>query len=158
MAIIRICLVYIDMKKLYSHLVPALILALAAGCATPGSRIKENKALFETYPPEIQEQIKKGQVKPGFTKAMVSMALGKADRVYERSTLQGTSEIWSYVDFETLPERQEVEGRFRVRDFQGGYQMVEDRIWVQVDRFHEFESTRIEFRDGRVLSVEEVTR
>ena len=71
-------------------------LLLLAACATPESRIRKHRDLFETYPPQIQERIKSGEVDVGFTADMVLMAMGKPARKTMRTTAQTTQEIWTY--------------------------------------------------------------
>lgn len=76
-----------------------LVLAvLIAACASPSKRIKRNQALFDTFPPAVQEKVRQGQVDVGFTADMVLIALGKPDRKYTRKTEAGDTEIWAYVD------------------------------------------------------------
>jgi len=75
-----------------------LALLMLASCASPESRIKKHRELFETYPPEIQQRIKAGEVDVGFTADMVLMAMGKPARKATRTTEQSTQEIWTYGD------------------------------------------------------------
>jgi len=60
--------------------------ALLAACATPDSRIADNRSAFSQYPAEIQAKIKAGQVDVGFTPEMVLMALGEPTRKFTRKT------------------------------------------------------------------------
>ena len=77
----------------------ALALALAlAGCSTPDSRIEKNSAAFASYPPTAQAKIRAGEVEIGFTGEMVTLALGKPDRVLRRQTAEGESAVWIYAD------------------------------------------------------------
>lgn len=77
----------------------ALLLAAAiAGCATPDSRIRDQQAAFDRYPPEVQQKIRAGQIDVGYTADMVRMALGEPDQRLERTTAEGASEIWAYRD------------------------------------------------------------
>jgi hypothetical protein len=74
------------------------LLLLAAGCSTVSSRIAKNRALFDSWPPAVQEKVAAGQVDVGFTTEQVRIALGEPDRVWTRTTMDGTSEVWSYRD------------------------------------------------------------
>ncbi len=72
-----------------------------AGCATPTARIKKNPELFASYSLEQQDLIKQGKIAIGFDMEAVRLALGAPDRVRTRTTNDGTSQIWSYVTYET---------------------------------------------------------
>ncbi len=134
----------------------AVAMAGLAGCATPGTRIEQHQALFDSFPPAAQAQVRQGQVEPGFTMPMVYLALGKPNREYVRQTLSGQTRVWSYTDYYTSPDSQLVEGTFRIRDSLKGSHTVTDKIRVDVDRYHEYERKRIEFRDGQVSAIETV--
>ena len=83
--------------KLLSGLV-AGILVLAAGCSTVDSRIAKNRELFNSWPAAVQDKVVLGQIDIGFTPDQVRVALGDPDRVFTRTTADGTSQIWSYRD------------------------------------------------------------
>ncbi len=70
---------------------------LLAGCAsTPQDRISQNRAIYESFPAEVQRKISAGQVDVGFTPDMVSLALGKPDQKLIRADAGGQSEVWVY--------------------------------------------------------------
>jgi hypothetical protein len=73
-------------------------LLLLAACATPDSRIADNRSAFEKFPAEIQQKIRTGQVDVGFTPEMVVMSLGEPARKFTRKTELGDTEVWSYHD------------------------------------------------------------
>jgi hypothetical protein len=83
---------------------PSFVAALSAclvffaGCSTTDSRIKSHQAAFDAAPAQVQAKIRAGQVEVGFTQEQVTMALGKPDRSYTRTTARGTAEIWAYAD------------------------------------------------------------
>jgi hypothetical protein len=52
--------------------------------------------LFDSYPPQIQELIRTGQVEAGFRTAQPRMALGKPDRIIMETTTSMTREVWIY--------------------------------------------------------------
>ena len=85
------------MSRLLALVVLALAL-VAAGCSTPDSRIEKNSAAFASYPPTAQAKIRAGEVEIGFTGEMVTLALGKPDRVLRRQTAEGESAVWIYAD------------------------------------------------------------
>jgi outer membrane protein assembly factor BamE (lipoprotein component of BamABCDE complex) len=70
----------------------------AAGCSTVDSRIAKNRELFNSWPGAVQEKIVVGQIDIGFTADQVRVALGDPDRVFTRTTADGTSQVWSYRD------------------------------------------------------------
>lgn len=71
---------------------------LAAGCSSLSSRIAKNREAFASWPPAVQDKIIAGKIDVGFTPEQVRMTLGEPDRVFTRTTADGTSEIWSYRD------------------------------------------------------------
>lgn len=73
-----------------------LAAALLAACASVNSRIKKHQAEFDSYPPEIQQKIRDGQVDPGFTFTQVELALGAPDRTYSETAPGKEREIWAY--------------------------------------------------------------
>jgi hypothetical protein len=75
-----------------------LLSVFLTACSTVDSRVKDNQAAFDALPPETQQKIRAGKVEVGYTPQMVTMALGKPDRVYTRTTEKGTSEVWAYRD------------------------------------------------------------
>ena len=146
------------MNKLISTLLLPAALQILAGCATPESRIKKNPEAFAALPSDVQESVRKGQISIGFTEDAVFLALGKPERRYTRQTEAGTTEVWSYVDYYTTPDRQRVEYRGRVRDSKGVSHTVYDTVWVDVDVRHDYEKLRVEMQDGKVRAIERIQR
>jgi|UniRef100_UPI00404914AB hypothetical protein len=85
------------MKTTLSSLLLAITLVLG-GCASVDSRINQNKAVFNEWSPEVQATIRAGRVDLGFTPKQVKVALGEPDRIFTRTTEEGTAEIWAYYD------------------------------------------------------------
>lgn len=83
-------------KYIFAALTLGLAAALLAGCSTTSGRIKKNQQLFDSYPVDVQSNIRNGKVDINYTPDMVLMALGEPDRRYGRTTEQGTSEVWAY--------------------------------------------------------------
>ncbi len=129
----------------------ALLLALAmAGCATTASRITDDQARFNSYPPAVQEKIRAGEVAPGFTPQMVRTALGEPDRQYQRETTEGKSEIWAY-----LQSRPSFSLGLGVGSF-GGHGGLGGGVGVGLGG-NEDEKLRVVFKDGLVSVVERNT-
>ena len=70
----------------------------AGGCSSVDSRINKNRAVYETWPMAVREKVVAGQIDIGFTTDQVAVALGQPDRVFTRTTADGTSQVWSYRD------------------------------------------------------------
>lgn len=71
---------------------------VAAGCSTVDSRIAKHRADYETWPMAVREKVAAGQIDVGFTTDQVAVALGQPDRVFSRTTADGTSQVWTYRD------------------------------------------------------------
>ncbi len=91
--------------KLSIRLLLPLAAALSAfaftGCSTPATRIKQAPEVFASYSPQQQDLIKQGKIAIGFDMEAVRLALGDPDRIRSRTTSDGTSDVWSYVTYET---------------------------------------------------------
>ncbi|KXU36852.1 hypothetical protein AXK11_03425 [Cephaloticoccus primus] len=79
--------------SLFSLCAAALIFS---GCATLESRISKNQEAFDSWPVEVREKVRAGQVDLGFTQPQVLVALGKPTRMYTHKTESGEAEIWAY--------------------------------------------------------------
>jgi hypothetical protein len=79
-------------------LLVALVASVAAltGCAGVDARIAKNREAFSSWPPQVQEQVAAGRIDLGFTTDQVRVALGEPDRVFTRTSADGTTEVWSY--------------------------------------------------------------
>ncbi len=135
----------------------ALVLLTAAGCATtPQDRIRRHADLFATFPPDIQAKVRQGRVEPGFTHDMVRLALGRPDRVITRVSPEGETVIWVYTD--AVPETwsEPVPVYWPYRTASGVYRWYPDIFWSYRTAWRERDAARIEFRDGKVTSIEMV--
>ena len=146
------------MKTLIRRTLACLSVGLLASCAsTPESRIKHDPALFNSFPPEAQAKIKKGDLDIGFTTDMVLMAKGKPDHKYARKTKDGDVEVWSYTGVRTTTNHQRVETRIHAPDSGGVWHYYNDWVWVDVPQEHEYEQFRIEIADGKVIAFESLS-
>jgi hypothetical protein len=150
------------MNAIAFRLIGGLILWLGViglvGCASPEQRIKKNPDLFATFSPEVQDAVSRGEVLVGFTPEMVTMALGKPNRIYSRQTAEGVTEVWSYTATQSSIERQRVNAQFRSRDSNGRLRTNNDWVWVDVSRETEYERIRLDFVNGVVLAIETLQR
>ena len=127
----------------------ALAAAALAACASTGSRIKKHQAQFDSYPPEIQQKIRDGQVEPGFTFEQAEMALGAPDRTNTRTTANKSQEIWIYGRGSGGPRV-----GFGVGGFTGRHTAVGGGVGVGGGGGSGGERFRIVFEDGRVGSID----
>jgi hypothetical protein len=131
----------------------ALMMGLIAlACAsTPTSRIEDEQTLFDTYPTDVQEKIRAGQVDLGFDPQMVRMAMGDPDETSTETTEDGETLMWGYTR-----SRPGVSVGIGGGSFGGGGGLGggvgmgsgSSRDYVAI----------IEFRDGRVTKVRDFDR
>jgi hypothetical protein len=144
-----------DMKTTFSiWRWAALLLLLAAGCATPERRIRQNPQLFASFPPQVQANVRKGVVDVGYNRDMVRMALGRPDRIYQRKTDKGQVEIWAYTDVRYAAAYQPVAVPYWYRTPRGHLRMTHDWAWVDVEHRYEYEILRVEFVGDTVAAIE----
>lgn len=136
-----------------TRLVTATTLALAAAlsaCSTTASRIGEQQGLFDSYPAEVREKIRAGEIAVGFTPEQVRMALGEPSRVYTRQTVQGEAEIWSYQDRGPALS-------FGLGGYSGGGTSVGAGVGIGTGA-DALEKLRVVLEAGRVVSIETTQR
>jgi hypothetical protein len=75
----------------------ALAAWLLAGCSsTPMSRIDKNRALYESWPVDMQSAVLEGNVVKDMTPDMVRMALGEPTRIEPKIGSTSGEETWIY--------------------------------------------------------------
>jgi hypothetical protein len=140
-----------------------LLLGLIIGIALSGCmsaqylrdrRIAENIELFNSYTPDIQEQIRLGQVNLGFSEDMVGLAWGAPDRMYVRTTERGEETVWIYSSRRLLTQTDRMSVPVRVYDDRGRSTVVYRNIWVNRDLQEEYDVARVEFLLGIVTAIE----
>ena len=89
---------FLTMKTRAAVLAASLLALLLAGCSTVDSRIAKNREAFNSWPPAVQDRVVRGEIDIGFTADQVRVALGEPDRVWTRTSADGTSQVWSYRD------------------------------------------------------------
>lgn len=137
----------------------ALAAALAAaGCLTQQQliekRIGQKAAYFAALPAENQERLRAGFVATGDDRDAVWIVYGRPDRVFQRLTPGGTNEVWSYMsqDATVYDEPQPV--YFPILGPNGKTIWRSETMWAPRTYHSLYEYLRIEFREGRVTSVE----
>ena len=128
---------------------------LLAGCATPEKRIQQNQEVFDAFPVAVQARIRGGQIDLGFTPDMVRIALGEPHRQTLRRSADGEVEIWSYFDSTRRYDRQRVDIDGLSISGPGGLRSVNGSAWINVEQNREFIRTRVEFRNGVAIAIEE---
>ncbi|HVZ65719.1 MAG TPA: hypothetical protein VG936_14230 [Lacunisphaera sp.] len=74
-----------------------LALLVVAGCtSSPINRIDANRALYESWPFEVQEAVLNGKVIAGMTGEQVRMSLGEPTEITARNGRKGPEEVWVY--------------------------------------------------------------
>lgn len=78
-------------------MIPLVAGFVLAGCASSKmSRIDANRAVYESWPLEIQQAVLNGEVKPGMTPEMVRVSIGKPTQIESRPGKNGEDEVWIY--------------------------------------------------------------
>lgn len=70
-----------------------------AGCSTPMTRIRNNPHEFARLNLEQQALVRAGQVGIGMDMRAVELAVGRPDRITVRTSAEGQTQIWRYVDY-----------------------------------------------------------
>lgn len=123
------------------------------GCASPESRIAENPELFASFPADVQEKVRQGQIEVGFTKGMVTLAQGPPDRRLAREEATGVvSESWIYTDvyYTHVP----VYRSHRFHRSRDGHcdDYYFDRGWDDIP--HPYDRLKLHFDGDRVVSID----
>ena len=141
----------------YASLLFCSVLALLAGCNAVDSRIRQNEATFRALDPETQQKLRNKKVEVGYTPDMVYIALGNPTSRTERSTAEGQTMIWIYSTSRTEYAGRAVthERRTVVIDPRTGRRaLLVQPIMSDVYEETEEEAVRVEFKDGKVKSIE----
>jgi hypothetical protein len=119
-----------------------------AACSTVASRIDKNRAVFNSYPPDVQQKIQAGTIDIGFTPEQVHMALGDPDHRYTREASDGRYEIWGYRDSRPSFSFGIGGGSFgRSTGFGGG-------VGVATGNEYPDDKIRVVFQEGKVSAIE----
>ncbi len=140
------------------HLVFIVLTALVfAGCNSLDSRIRANQAAFSALDPQTQQKIRQQIVEVGYTPDMVYMAYGEPTRKSFKSNEKGSFMTWSYQVSHDEYEGSSLHYRRSVAvDPRTGRRVIVHRP-VVTDYYSEQneEILRVEFKDGRVTSIEQ---
>lgn len=131
---------------------------LFAGCATPESRIKKHPEMFNAFSPEVQERVRRGEIRVGDTKDMVYIAFGHPNRVYQRRTTNEALEVWAYTRHDYRHDYQPVNARYSYYDSKGRLRHGYHTDWVRVEWTEEYEAMRVEFVEDKATAIEALKR
>ncbi|PTX96682.1 hypothetical protein [Opitutus sp. ER46] len=124
---------------------------LLVGCSTVESRIGGHQAAFASWPPQVQQRVRAGQIDVGFTMEQVQVALGSPDYTFARTAQTGSFQVWSYRDRGP---------RFSLGVGMGSYGRgggFSTGVGVDTGRTYPDEKLRVIFdASGRVTQIEEV--
>lgn len=125
-----------------------ILAALLAGCAaTPQARIERSPEAFAALPPEQQQRVKEGGVGIGFDESATRLAAGEPDRVIERETLEGNTQVWVYYAI--------VAGLHNDGYCGAAFPYYSHRVYCRSTPPTQYEERmRVVFKDGKVTSVE----
>ncbi|MES2683844.1 MAG: hypothetical protein V4650_10025 [Pseudomonadota bacterium] len=135
---------------MHSTILSALLTAalLLTGCAaTQAQRIERNPEVFAGLSPEQQQKVRDGQVAVGFDEAAVRLAVGEPDRIVERETIEGLSQVWVYLSI--APGFHNNAYCAPGLPYYGHASYCRPLSATQYE-----ERARISFKDGKVVSVE----
>lgn len=140
-----------------------LLAAALTACASPQTRIEHHPEVFAKATPEQQALIKKGEIAVGFTPELVRLALGKPDRITERTDSHGTETVWHYVDYSAAST-----GYAFYDPFWGPYWgpywgpsfwgPAFAPVYVVDNSGREHDRIRVIFRNGKVTAIERVVK
>lgn len=146
------------MHTLTSRAAALFALALLAGCLSQSQlidkRISEKTDFFNTLPPEKQHDLRLGVVAAGDPTDVAWIVYGNPDRKFKKITGTTTNEVWSYLSSDVSYVDSARPVIRPVRSSNGRLIWQRDYIW-STDTYHNpYEYLRIEFQDGRVLSIQ----
>ena len=125
-----------------------VVVLLLAGCAaTQAQRIERNPEAFAGLSAEQQQKVRDGQVAVGFDEAAVRLAVGEPDRIVERETAEGLTQVWVYLGI--APGFHNSVYCAPGLPYYGHPGYCRPLSTTQYE-----ERARISFKDGRVVSVE----
>jgi hypothetical protein len=127
-----------------------------AGCNTAESRMRSRPELVASLDPQIRAKIERGIVEPGYTPAMVFLALGKPTSPLRIDLDQTGDARWVYREFNNN-DRDVVRGGFRQRIVFDPVRKSDVIITEAVDArlYPELQAHSLDviFQNGRVVEV-----
>lgn len=141
-----------------ARVVAVAVLMLGAlgctGCSTPASRIRKNQALFDSFPVNVQTNLRAGRIDIGYTQPMTLIALGRPDRVYHRKTGDTNTVVWSYSAYRRRHQYEPMLTPDSYIDSRGRVRYFHHSTWVDVGWDEEYDVLRLEFNEQGVSAIE----
>ncbi len=136
-------------RRLLLLLLPLLLLM---GCAAGiDGRIAQRQEAFDAYPVEVQDRLRRGQIRIGDDPDAVWMVYGQPNETIRRTDVNGRTEVWIYKILgysdrlypSVRPVYYDIDGRMH-----GSYYIDDtpEYQWREV--------LRIEFTAGRVTAIQ----
>jgi hypothetical protein len=119
-------------------------------------RISQKADFYATLSLASQQRLRDGQLVSGDTYDAAWIVYGRPDRVFQKVTGSSTNELWSYVTQDAVPDTESRPVYHPTRTSRGRSFWHAEPLWAS-DRFYNsscYEYRRIEFQNGRVLSLE----
>ena len=146
------------MKQYILWIILLLTACSLAGCFSAqqvrNRRIINNQVAFNTFSPEVQEEVRQGNIDIGFTEQMVGIAWGSPSRIFNRTTKAGVTILWEYTRTETFYHPHSMGLPFYVVDRFGKGRTVYHDVWLDHENGVEYTTARVEFSEGLVTAVE----
>jgi hypothetical protein len=131
--------------KILPALLP-LVCVLASCAINPQGRIDRDPQAFAALPAEQQDKVRAGEIGMGYSPAAVKLALGAPDRIVERETAEGRTEVWLYLAALVAP----LPSTYCTPGFRTVYAYPCPAVLpTQYE-----ERMRVVFKDGKVTAVE----
>lgn len=128
-------------------LLPVLgALLLFTACTSPEKRIRKNQAVFDRFPPEAQERIRRGEIALGDSPNMVQIAKGVPTYITIRETQQSEIEVWRWTRMAQTVYSQPVH--------YNGRGVPSPQI-LDIPQVREIEILRVEFLNDSAVVIEE---
>lgn len=150
------------MKKFVLVVIGIAIVGLITGCMSiqemRDKRIADNQGVFNSFPPSIQAQVRRGEIDIGFSMDMVRLAWGVPDDVFSRKTSSGVTTVWRYTKTRIYPYSEHMLIPIRYIDSEGRARISYRSVWINRDTREEYTVARIEFSAGSVSAIEQLNQ
>ncbi len=141
-------------------LVPALLVValFVGGCSTFDKRASERASVFQSLDATTQARLEAKRIELGDSEDMVYIALGRPHAKRETISAEGREVSWIYNSYWQEYRGQQFMGyrSHTVRDSAGNARVYFEPVERPVYEQRQEERTRVVFRDGRVVLVEQV--
>ncbi|MEJ1342766.1 MAG: hypothetical protein RPU64_15090 [Candidatus Sedimenticola sp. (ex Thyasira tokunagai)] len=138
-----------------------LAILLLTGCMSlqeiRDRRITNEQEVFNSFPADVQANIRQGQIDIGYNQSMVQLAWGAPSQVMTRRVKGKVTKIWIYTKTLSHPNFERLSVPVSYVDGEGKVQIVYRRVWSDRTTYEEVNMARVEFTHGRVSAIEQIT-